>query len=221
MYEVKYIKEEAQDAELPLREDGQIRDFADDRDFGIAEDCQYLTHLTTVDTCSCQLLKSLGIACRHIFFLRSQQDIREQERMTPMLQLIGAKWHLRSATQLKEATLRLRAQGLASQQHIRHQVRNDVVPRSERFSHLMEELRGLAEMAADDMKTYGSLLAQIPQMADKLASGMRTRHGPSAASASEATRRDEPTTARPPSYVDAHTGNFSNSGHVCVLAPGG
>lgn len=176
LYLVEYNHTDAAtESELQIGEDGKIKDFSDNGDFGIAEQqqCRYIAHRTTVDTCSCQLLTSLGIPCRHIFHLRGQQDIRTRDGMTPLLQLIGAKWHLRTASDVKAATVRLRV-APASYQAAPKRAQPVIVPQAERFSHLMEELRGLAEMGAEDPKSYEHLLSEIPHIADKLEAQMKS-----------------------------------------------
>ena len=171
LYNVRYIREPTGDVTgggVQIDQDGKIQDWRDDQDFGIGERTyQYMEHLTTVDTCSCQLLSSLRIPCRHIMCLRSQQAIRAKENMTPLLELIGVKWHLRKDSDVKSLVNQLRVAPPPGYPPQRAQA--SVVPREQRISHLVEELRCLAELGAEDMPSYRALLAEIPKIADRLA----------------------------------------------------
>ena len=174
IYKVTYTQTPNDAYTLNLDGDtGTIKDYTDQEDFGIGERCNYITHRCTLNSCSCQLLNVLGIPCRHMIYLRSQQSICSGQLVTPFIQLIGRKWHQRTASQARTATIELMkaARPFTAAQP----ARSSTIPRGDRFTSLLEALRGLAEIGAESMQAYTTLMAELPTLADKLKTAQSSR----------------------------------------------
>ena len=169
IYEVHYKNTVDVTPDLDLDADGQITSFADDRDFGLGH-FELVTHTCTLDTCSCQLLTSLGIVCVHVLLLREHfaSCSRSMTAGKNLFDLIGVKWHMAddSLTRQRLATLH----SFPLHAALTRPARPLTIPREERFSHLMEELRGLADLAARDMNSYQRLLQALPGIANSVSS---------------------------------------------------
>ena len=151
--------------EVEMESSGHVSSFADDRDFGLGH-FELVTHRCSLDRCSCQLLSSHGIVCAHILLVRHHFE-SQPGRMRPcqdLYNLIGVKWHMAGDAVMGQRLSTLQSFPSASTRP----ARSATIPREDRYSHLMEELRGLADVAARDMSTYQSLLEQLPGIAKTL-----------------------------------------------------
>ena len=116
-----------------------------------------LSHLTSLNTCTCNLHKSQYVPCRHTLMLRiraSQQRVGAQ----PMINLIGVKWHLRTDQEVAVAVSSMQKcqpcqtappQALA-------------LTRSDRMASLMEEFRSVAELCVRSPALYDAAMQRIP-----------------------------------------------------------
>ena len=158
-----------------FEEDDAPSNFGHYDDFGIGDQANVIGHWTTVNWCSCQFHLSYAIPCRHTLMLRIR--LSEKEQRVEILQLIGSKWH--RVDKMLQAQQMLRMSSATAFQ--RASVRMTYT-REERYSNLMDEMRGLAELGSFSMQTFNIALAEIP----KLAHAISGPHPPQVATAAAA-----------------------------------
>jgi hypothetical protein len=141
-----------------FNEDDAPSNFGHYDDFGIGDQAKVNGHWTTVNWCSCQFHLSYFMPCRHTLMLRIRLNERGQRRI--LLQLIGSKWHRVDDMLRAQQMLRL-SSGIAFQ---RAEVRITYT-HDERYSKLMDELRGIAELGSCSMQTFNIALSEIPKLA--------------------------------------------------------
>ena len=150
----------------------------DDNDLGIGEGSMRMMtnwrHRTSVDTCSCQLKHTI---CRHILSLRHCCDSMKGCGQ-PLLQLVGVKWHAVDKVTEKAMVQKLNR---TPRQPTLVRARAVILPRADRYSLLMQELRPLAELGSESMQHMDALLVEIQEVARSL-----SRVSVSGASASKA-----------------------------------
>jgi len=118
-------------------------------------------HRTSVDTCSCQLKHTI---CRHILSLRHCCDSMKGCGQ-PLLQLVGVKWHAVDKVTEKAMVQKLNR---TPRQPTLVRARAVILPRADRYSLLMQELRPLAELGSESMQHMDALLVEIQEVARSL-----------------------------------------------------
>ena len=169
-----------------FEEDGAPCNFGHYDDFGIGDQAKVIGHWTTVNWCSCQFHSSYAIPCRHTLMLRIR--LSERGQRVQLLQLIGNKWH--RVDHMLQAQQMLRMSSATAFQ--RASVRMTFT-REERYSKLLDEMRGLAELGCFSMQTFNVALAEIP----KLAQAISGSHPPEVATAAAASSAAMHTTSQP------------------------
>jgi hypothetical protein len=192
-------------------ETGRIANFADDNDLGIGEGGMKLMlnfrHHTSVNVCSCQLKDH---PCRHILYLRHCESTQKKEGL-PLISLVGIKWHEIDKVTAKKMVQRLNTAPLQSSTY--RAPRMQILPRKERYSRLMDELRPLALLGAESMESMNTVLAEIQSVALSL-STMNFNQMEGTSSATQNATETVDTSARAGQQSSASTGTGPAKGLV-------
>ena len=142
------------DCHIDLNENGEIESFHDDEDVGLRDSTR--CRLTTVNSCTCQLLTSLCIPRRHMICLRIRRS--DLPNQIGLMELIGDKWHFMDDVEAK-AVLR---SFLSKPRSVSNGVVRSRCTKAERRTLLLHEVESLIELGAESEESTFAILHALP-----------------------------------------------------------
>ena len=166
-YLVKYTGEyKPGDFSPVLNEDGQVKSWISNVDFGIGDcDLNQAGHVTSLLDCSCQYENFFGIPCRHKIWV----SLRDQANELMFLHRDGSKWFTLEPADTQRAVFNLRMTPASRASGAPYT--KPETTRSDRHAIIMDELSAIVDVAAATEDNTDILLKSLPALRSAIQAG--------------------------------------------------